>query len=67
MTEPRLRLEASGNEIVVTLPGTSLEVTYQKCVEGPGRRKIFLALGRPRRTYLAGGLPSSCLAGSQRR
>jgi hypothetical protein len=36
MTEPRLRLEASGNEIVVTLPRTSLEVTYQKCVEGPG-------------------------------
>jgi len=69
MTEPRLRLEASGNEIVVTLPRTSLEVTYQKCVEGArSRRKIFifLALGRSRRTYLAGGLPSSCLAGSQR-
>jgi hypothetical protein len=36
MTGPRLKIEASGNEIVVTLPGTSLEVTYRKCLEAPG-------------------------------
>jgi len=36
MTEPRLRIEVLGSDIVVTLPGTTLEVTYQKCVEGPG-------------------------------
>jgi hypothetical protein len=32
----RLRLETAGDNIVITLPGTSCSVTYRKPVRSPG-------------------------------
>jgi hypothetical protein len=32
----RLRLETAGDNIVITLPGTSCSVTYRKPVHSPG-------------------------------
>jgi hypothetical protein len=36
MTDSRLRLEMQENQIVITLPGTSYEVTFRKPANGPG-------------------------------
>jgi hypothetical protein len=35
-TDPNLRVEVVEDEIIVTLPGTRFDVTYQRCVEEPG-------------------------------
>jgi hypothetical protein len=36
MTDPRLRLETHGSDIVITMPGTSYQVTFRKPANGPG-------------------------------
>jgi hypothetical protein len=36
MTDPRLRLEIQGSEFVITMPGTSFQVTFRKLVDYPG-------------------------------
>jgi hypothetical protein len=36
MNEPRLKLETQDGAIVISLPGTSYEVTFRKLADGPG-------------------------------
>jgi hypothetical protein len=36
LTDPRLRLETQGSDIVITMPGTSYQVTFRKPTNGPG-------------------------------
>jgi hypothetical protein len=36
MNEPRLKLETQEGAIVISLPGTSYEVTFRKLADGPG-------------------------------
>jgi hypothetical protein len=36
MTDPLLRLETQGSDIVITLPGTSYEVSFRKLDDYPG-------------------------------
>ena len=36
MNEPRLKLETNDGAIVISLPGTSYEVTFRKLVDGLG-------------------------------
>ena len=36
MTHPLLRLETQGSDIVITLPGTSYQVTFRKLADYPG-------------------------------
>jgi len=38
MNEPRLKLETNDGAIVISLPGTSYEVTFRKLVNGLGMR-----------------------------
>jgi hypothetical protein len=38
MNEPRLKLETQEGAIVISLPGTSYEVTFRKLVDGLGIR-----------------------------
>jgi hypothetical protein len=36
MTDPRLRPETQGSDIVITMPGTSYQVRFRKPANGPG-------------------------------
>ena len=36
MTNPLLRLEMRDNEFVITMPGTSYQVTFRQLADGPG-------------------------------
>ena len=36
MTDLVLRLEMKGTEFVITMPGTSYQVTFRKLADGPG-------------------------------
>jgi hypothetical protein len=36
MNEPRLKLETQNGAIVISLPGTSYQVTFRRLADGPG-------------------------------
>jgi hypothetical protein len=45
MTDPLLRLEMRDTEFVITMPGTSYQVTFRQLADGPGLIPMIMTDG----------------------